>query len=290
MNIRTIAVFLALALTPCTALHAATPAPTPAAPAAKGAESPAAAAPAPAPPAKEALPEVPAPTYPSAVASLNGWKQTLDSVEWLMQLGITDEARLTQIRDQITEAQKGARDLIASMTQGLNEATERAAGLAPGEKDTTPQSDDVKLERAKLLAEISARQSIVQQANLINVRAQQSLDLISERRRARFTDTVFKRSPSLINPSFWVRVAEEIPPATNRLIELASRWVGVMTEQPLRAASGFAIAVVVLLGFFLSPWRRWQARWTTRDAVITEPSALRKTSSAAVIVLANTLI
>ncbi|TKT73483.1 mechanosensitive ion channel family protein [Afipia massiliensis] len=291
MNIRTIAVFLALALTPCATLQAATPAPTPAPPAAKGAESPATAAPAPAtPPAKEALPEVPAPTYPSAVASLNGWKQTLDSVEWLLQLGITDEARLTQIRDQITEAQKGARDLIASMTQGLNEATERAAGLAPAEKDTTPQSDEVKLERAKLLAEIAARQSIVQQANLINVRAQQSLDLISERRRARFTDTVFKRSPSLINPSFWVRVAEEIPPATTRLIELASRWIGVLTEQPLRAASGFAIAVVVLLGFFLSPWRRWQARWTTRDAVITEPSALRKTSSAAVIVLANTLI
>ncbi|MDO8979450.1 MAG: DUF3772 domain-containing protein [Afipia sp.] len=291
MNIRTIAVFLALALTPCTALHAATPAATPAPPAAKGAESPATAAPAPAaPPAKEALPSVPAPTYPSAVASLNSWKQTLDSVEWLLQLGITDEARLTQIRDQITEAQKGARDLIASMTQGLNEATERAAGLAPGESDTTPQSDEVKLERAKLLAEISVRQSIVQQANLINVRAQQSLDLIAERRRARFTDTVFKRSPSLINPSFWVRVAEEIPPATSRLVELASRWVGVMTEQPLRAASGFAIAVVVLLGFFLSPWRRWQARWTTRDAVITEPSALRKTSSAAVIVLANTVI
>jgi potassium efflux system protein len=290
MNIRTFAVFLALALTPCAAVQAATPAPTPA-PAAKAAESPATAVPAPAPPpAKEVLPEVPAPTYPSAIASLNGWKQALDSVEWLLQLGITDEARLTQIRDQITGAQKGARDLIASMTQALNEATERAAGLAPGEKDTTPQSDEVKLERAKLLAEISARQSIVQQANLINVRAQQSLDLIAERRRARFTDTVFKRSPSLINPSFWVRVAEEIPPATSRLIELASRWIGVMTEQPLRAASGFAIAVVVLLGFFLSPWRRWQARWTTRDAVITEPTALRKTSSAAVIVLANTLI
>jgi len=291
MNIRTIAVFLALAFTPSAALHAATPAPTTAPPAAKEAESPAAAAPAPAtPPAKEALPSVPAPTYPSAVASLNGWKQTLDSVEWQLQLGMTDEARLTRLRDEITDAQKGARDLIASTAPRITEATERAAELAPGEKDTTPQSDEVKLERAKLLAEISARQSIVQQANLINVRAQQSLDLIAERRRARFTDTVFKRSPSLINPSFWMRVAEEIPPATSRLIEVGSRWVGVMTQQPLRAASGFAIAVVVLLGFFLSPWRRWQARWTTRDAVITEPSALRKTSSAAVIVLANTLI
>ena len=284
MNIRTIAVFLALALTPWSALQADTPAPAP--PTAKEADSPAA-APA---PAKETLPSVPTPTYPSAIASLNGWKQLLDAAEWQLQLGMTDDARLTQIRDGITEAQKAARDLIASTTLRLNEATERAAELAPGEKDTTPQSDDVKLERAKLLAEISARQSIVQQANLINVRAQQSLDLISERRRAKFTDTVFKRSPSLINPSFWVSVAGAIPPATSRLIEVGSRWIGVMAEQPLRAASGFAIAVVVLLGFFLSPWRRWQARWTTRDAVITEPSALRKTSSAAVIVLANTLI
>ncbi|MGL4260722.1 MAG: DUF3772 domain-containing protein [Afipia sp.] len=290
MNIRTVAVFLALALTPCATVHAAPPAPTTAPPTAKAADSPAA-APAPAtPPAKEVLPSVPAPTYPSAVASLSGWKQALDSAEWQLQLGMTDEARLARIRDEITDAQKGVRELIASTTPRINEATERAAELAPGEKDTTPQSDEVKLERAKLLAEISARQSIVQQANLINVRAQQSLDLISERRRTRFTDTVFKRSASLINPSFWMRVAEEIPPATTRLVEVGSRWAGVMAEQPLRAASGFAIAVLVLLGFFLSPWRRWQSRWTTRDAVITEPTALRKTSSAAVIVLANTLI
>ncbi|MGL4557150.1 MAG: hypothetical protein ACRCV5_06585, partial [Afipia sp.] len=81
MNIRTVAVFLALALTPCATVHAAPPAPTTAPPTAKAADSPAA-APAPAtPPAKEVLPSVPAPTYPSAVASLSGWKQALDSAE-----------------------------------------------------------------------------------------------------------------------------------------------------------------------------------------------------------------
>ena len=81
-------------------------------------------------------------------------------------------------------------------------------------KAATPQTDEIKLERAKLLAEVTARQALVQQANLINVRAQQTIDAVAERRRTLFADSILRRTDSLINPSFWVTVATgamEIP-------------------------------------------------------------------------------
>lgn len=74
--------------------------------------------------------------------------------------------------------------LIGVISPRLDEATARAAELASTAKDATFQSDDIKLERAKLLAEIAARQGIVRQAKLINLRAQQSLDPISDPRRS----------------------------------------------------------------------------------------------------------
>jgi potassium efflux system protein len=274
--------YLALVLLPCAPLHAATPAPAPAV--SKDTAAPPAPAAAPEA-ADEKLPAVPPPQFLRTQSKLDGWKQTLDEIEPALRTRGTPDATLAKLRDQAAAAQSGARDLIGSVTPRLEAATTKAAQLAPDPKAKTPQSDDVKLERAKLLAEVAARQSIIQQAKLINVRAQQSLDMISDRRRTIFADSVLQRSASLINPSFWMAVAAAVPPATGRLIDLVSDWGNLLSSQPLRAALGFAVIGLVLLGFFLSPWRRWQSRWTSRDPAIANPSVLRKTSAAAAIVL-----
>jgi small-conductance mechanosensitive channel len=258
------------------------------------AASPAAAAPKASPPAAkprdEELPSVPAPAFPQAQSKLDSWKDTLDTAERALRLRGIADATLTDLRERVAPVQSEARDLIGVISPRLEEASARAAELAPNANDATPQSDDIKLERAKLLAEVAARQGIIQQAKLINVRAQQSLDAISDRRRMIFTDSVLQRSPSLINPSFWVTLVGVVPQAASKFGELLSRWMESMTSQPLRALSGFAIAAVVLLVFFLSPGRRWQSRWTNRDPEIEHPGALRKTGSAAAIVLAGTVI
>jgi potassium efflux system protein len=147
-------------------LHAGTPAPGDTKPASPVAATPPAAAP------KEDLPSVPAPQFPRAQSKLDGWKQTLDQVEAALRPRVIDNAKLNDLRDQAAAAQSGARELISGITPRLDAATERAAELAPNPEATAPQSDDIKLERAKLVAEVAARQGIIQQAKLINVRAQ----------------------------------------------------------------------------------------------------------------------
>jgi potassium efflux system protein len=238
----------------------------------------------------EKLPAVPVPQFPIAQARLDSWKQSLEQVEATLRIRALADTTLSGLRDQAAAAQSGAREMIASVTPPLEAATTRAAQLAPDPKATAPQSDDVKLERAKLLAEITASQSLIQQANLTNVRAQQLLDRISDRRRTLFADSVLQRSPSLINPTFWVAVAAAVPHAFSRLITLLSDWVSVLASQPLRTASGFVIAAAVLLGFLLSPGQRWQSRWTRRNPEFANPSALRKSGAAFTIVVAGTAI
>lgn len=239
---------------------------------------------------EETLPSVPAPTFPAAQTKLDDWKETLDTTERALRFRVISDSTLTDLRERTAAVQAGVRALVATITPRLEEATARAAELAPSADGSAPQADDVKLERAKLLAETAARRGVIQQAKLINVRAQQSLDAISDRRRTIFADSVMERSASLINPSFWVEVAAAVPPAFSKLSGLASRWGAVLESQPLRALFGCAVAVMVLLWFLVSPGRRWQARWITRDASVAKPSALRKTGSAAAIVLARTVI
>jgi small-conductance mechanosensitive channel len=267
-------------------LHAGTPAPGNAGPAKPA--TPAAAPPAAAP--AEDLPSVPAPQFPRSQSKLDGWKQTLDQVEAALRARVIDDAVLNDLRTRAAAAQSEARDLISGMTPRLEAATARAAELAPSPEATAPPSDDVKLERAKLVAEIAARQGIIQQAKLINVRTQQAIDAISDRRRAVFNDSVLQRSASLVNPTFWITAAAAVPVAAGHFVELVSKWGRVLASQPLRAVSGFVIAAIVVLGFFLSPGRRWWSRWTKRDPEIANPSPLRKTGSAAVIVLADTAL
>src|SRR5687768_12822774 len=224
-------------------LHAATPASAPAPGNGKPA-SPAAAPPAPA----ENLPSVPALQLPRAQSKLDGWKQTLDQVEAALRARVIHDTVLNELRDRAATAQGEAHELISKITPRLEAATARAAELAPSPEATAPQPDDVKLERAKLLAETAARQGVIQQAKLVKVRAQQTIDAISDRRRAVFNDSVLQRSASLVNPTFWISVVNAVPIAGGYFVDLLSKWGRVLSSQPLRAASGFVIAAIVALG------------------------------------------
>ena len=241
-------------------------------------------------PAEESLPSVPAPNFPKAQAKLESLKQSLDQIEATLHNRHLPEATLTDLREQVATTQNKARELIAAVTTRLEAATTRATQLAPDPKVTAPQSDDVKLERAKLLAEITARQSLVQQAKLMNVRAQQAIDTISDRRRTRFAESVLLRSESAINPTFWIHVAEAVPASARRLLDLLAYWGTEAASQPVHAMAGLAIVAAILMIFLLSPARRLLSRWTFRDPEVLHPSALRKASSAVAIAVTGTLI
>ncbi|HEU5018392.1 MAG TPA: DUF3772 domain-containing protein [Pseudolabrys sp.] len=238
----------------------------------------------------DTVPTVPPLQFPEEQSKIDGWKATLDRIESALHNRYITDAVLSGLRDPAAETRTGALDLIAAVAPRLDAASKRAAQLAPDPKSTTAQSGAVKLERAKLLAEIAARQNIIQQAQLIEVRAQQVLDAISARRRAIFASSVLHRADSLINPSFWITVAANVPAASQRLADLFAEWGSMLAAQPLRAVAGLVIVVIVLIGFLLSPGRRWQAHWTTRGAHIENPARLRKTASAAAILLVNLAI
>lgn len=237
------------------------------------------------PVAKEELPAVPIPQFPADQKKLDNWKQVIAGVQSALSIRSISESALNEMRNQIGDVQSGAQKLISESVAPTESAVARAAQLEPDPNSSNAQSEDIKLERAKLQAEISARQAIIQQAKLVNLTSQQTLEAISGKRRGMFNDLLLRRSAALINPAFWISAAGQVPAAFARLTDLLVGWSGNLASQPMRTASGFAMAAIVLLVFALPPMRRWQARWIIRDPDVKNVRPLRKTGSAAAIVL-----
>lgn len=295
----TIALFCFGLLAPWTGAQAAeTTAPTaqsaPAAASTQGAEGAKAtkpagkAAPA-AKPAPQQLPKVPLPKFPHEQAKLAQWKESLDGVDEVLKAHNLPDEVLDNLRTHAAAVQNAVGDFISAATPHLKAAQERLKQLEPA-PGSAPQSNAVLLQRAKLQAEVTARQDIVQQAQLTNVRAQQAMDTISDRRRARFTDSVLRRSRSLINPGFWIAVISAVPTAASNFSGTMGDWAQVLAAKPAQAVASVLFMVMLLVGYFFSPVRQWVTRWTTRDPTITDPGTLRRSRSAIAITLAHTAI
>lgn len=238
----------------------------------------------------EILPAVESPQFPIAQEKINGWKQWLDAGERTLRFRSISDSDLADLRSQASSRLADAQELIDAMAPRLDAANARAAELAPDPKSSAQQSDDVKLERARSLAEVSVRQSIIQQTKLISVRLQQLIETVSDRRRSRFTDSVLARSQGLISPSLWVSVASSAPDAATNSVSLAKMWWATIVSQPLAAIiMSMGLAAVLFIGY-VSPFWRLIAVWTDRSATMEPVSDERRVRAATAIVLVGGLL
>nr|WP_323131218.1 DUF3772 domain-containing protein [Sinorhizobium medicae] len=94
-----------------------------------------------------------------------------------------------------------------SLQPRLQVVNQRIDQLKPADEQAARnQTEAIKLEQAQLQSEAAGLQGVVQQADLIALRAQQDIDAIGERRRALFTSSILQRSQSLADPSFWLEL------------------------------------------------------------------------------------
>lgn len=277
--VRRLAVLALLALWPAAALAQAAPAP-----AAKAA-APAPAAPAAAAPTSPA-PKVPIPQFPAEQAKLDGWKAVLEQVERDLQASRLRDEALDQLRAKVADVQAAVRALSATIKPRLDQANARLAEIKPANPAAAAsQSDALKQEQATIAAEVAGLQGVAQQAELIQVRAQQDIDSIANRRRAILANFVLRRSQSLLDPTLWAAVATAVPTAVSDLVRIGGDWAGTLVERTGRSLPALALLVVVIgfAAFMLSPGRRWIAARTERSVMVTEPSTLRKLSAAVAI-------
>ncbi|MGK9201872.1 MULTISPECIES: mechanosensitive ion channel family protein [Sinorhizobium] len=238
-----------------------------------------------------ALPEVPPKAFPEEQARIDAWQATLERVEAALQAERIDDVTLSQLRSQIAKIPMQAAGLKAALQPRLQLVNQRIEQLKPADEQAARnQTEAIKSEQAQLQSEAAGLQGVVQQADLIALRAQQDIDTIGERRRALFTSSILQRSQSLADPSFWFDLAAATPETLADQSRVVGHWFGALVERTGRSAAGILVVVIGFAAFLLSPGRRWLTRRTSRDPSVLHPSGLAKATAAAAITLANLLI
>src|SRR5439155_13600485 len=94
----------------------------------------------------------------------------------------------------------------------------------------------------------------------LQARATQLVNMLSDRRRSAYADTMFRKSPNLLDPYFWRDVAFALPEEGVDLATFAQNWIAHARDHagPARITSA-AIALAGLVVFaigFIRWWRR----------------------------------
>ncbi len=183
----------------------------------------------------------------------------LDQVETAARRSTLSVNTLTELSQRIAPLRDDLRDKIADLEPRLAEMDARLKGL--GAVPATGTEDPaIATERARLTQQRNELDSAVKQAQLLQARATQLSTMLSDRRRAAYAETMFRRSPNLLDPYFWYDVALALPDEGERFVKFVQDWIVHARENagPARITSA-AIALAGLLVFaigFVRWWRR----------------------------------
>ena len=269
---------------------AATPSEAAAAPAAAPRPAGQSEAPAPARPKP-----APAPAKPDEVQqTLDAWKVEIDQIAAGIQREGQTDKHLAELRARAERIREAANELITSETprQVAFEARLKQLGPAPQAKDDEPapvEAEAVKAERdeqQKLLAEVQGR---IKQGQLIDLRAEEIIKTIADRRRDRFAREMIERSRSAFDPTIWLEALQSLPGTFNSLRYLIGDWASLMAARGLETALAVG-SVIVTLVVVLFAMRRRLALFTERDPTVVDPPRLRKAAVAAGIVALNVAV
>lgn len=225
---------------------------------------------------------------------LDSWKVEIDQiVAGLQRDGQTDK-HLAELRERADRIRAATSELVDAESPRLAaaEARLKQIGPAPQAKEDEPvpvESEAVKAERddqQKQLAEIQGR---VKQAQLLQLRAEEVIKTVGERRRDRFTRELVERSRSVIDPTMWLQALGSMPGTLSSLRYLVGDWASLMAERGFETAVAVG-SVILALMLVLFAMRRRLSQFVARDPAVHEPPRLRKAAVAAGIVALNLLV
>ncbi|MCK0198054.1 DUF3772 domain-containing protein [Ancylobacter sp. 6x-1] len=197
---------------------------------------------------------------------LEGQRAIVDGVE----AGLGRESLRPIDLDELRNRLDPAREMLAA---GIAQFDPRAADMRKrideiGPKpaaDAPPEDASITQERDQLNARAAELDGVLKQAKLLKVRADQLSDRITGKRRSLFTDTLFARSYSVLDPQLWIAAAQGIPVEFRGIGYLMSDWAAyagtrmpVLGQVAVLAGVALIILVTVLLTrMFARPLRRF---------------------------------
>ncbi len=214
------------------------------------------------PPAANAEERAPAvdPEIARQQAELDAVKRQLDEIEQALDGPQLDDARLTDLRNQLDPAAQKLSTFIAAISPRVADLNQRVAQLAPkgAQPGSEPAADapDALRMREAVVAARDAAVALLTTANSLQVQAGQLATRITDRRRTIFTDRILERSPSLVSPALWGTVVSTVPGTAGLLLRTIGSWIRNLPDN-LGADGELELSLTALLAVLMAlPGRR----------------------------------
>lgn len=168
-----------------------------------------------------------APALPEQQAlqeKLSGFRAVVDGVEGALGRDTLRSIDLDDLRNRLDPVRTELSAGVAQLEPLLGELNRRVEEIGPKPAEGATEDPAITSEREHLAARAAELDAVLRQGKLLKVRADQLSDRIISRRRAMFTDQLFARSYSVLDPVLWVSAAAAIPQELRGIGYLLRDW------------------------------------------------------------------
>jgi small-conductance mechanosensitive channel len=195
------------------------------------------------------------------LVGLDPIRAALDQVETTARRGRLGVQSLSDLSQRLAPLREQLRDKISDLEPRLAELDARLKGLGPPPAKDAPAEDAaIATERARLNQQRAEIDTAIRQAQLLQTRTEQLASQLSDRRRSAYAETLFRRSPNVLDPFFWRDVVTAIPDYAGRITRLANDGGAYARDRgglARMASAGLALAGLCAFSFgFVRWWRR----------------------------------
>lgn len=187
-------------------------------------------------------------------------RTSLDQIERTARRGGLGVRALSDLSQQVGPLREELRDKAADLEPRLADLDARLKGLGPAPaKDAAPEDAAIATERARLTQQRAEVDAAIKQVQLLQTRAEQLSNALSDRRRSVYAETLFRRSPNVLDPYFWRDVFAAAPDHAGRVVKFGQDWLTYAREKggSARVASaGLAVAGLLVFAFGAVRWWR----------------------------------
>jgi len=219
------------------------------------------------------------------------WERLLDQMAETLAKPEVNDRDLVLANTRATKISSDATELAARLEPEIQALAARVRELTPKkDEDDNAVSDEAKAALQKHQSDFAEINGQYKQAQVIILRASETIDKVNARRRSAFFEGLVKRNRSILSPGLWSDASAALPKLAHSADFMVSNWWRQFTAQSGGPAI-LAVLVALIVAFLLSaPVRRTVLRRTVRDPAVTSPDSLRMVLAASAIIAANTLI
>jgi potassium efflux system protein len=210
-------------------------------------------------------------------------RASLDQIETQAR-GSPGLRKLQDLAQSLAPLRNNLRDKLADLEPRLADLDARLKGLgAAPAKDAAPEDATIAAERTRLAQQRAEIDAAIKQVQLLQARAEQLSASLSGRRRTAYAETLFQRSPNVLDPYFWGDVIAALPDEAERIIRFGRDVATYARDKggaARMASAGLALAglTIFLIGL---------ARWWRKAALVARVGARYGQALAALLVFAR---